>query len=80
MGLLGAILGLPFAPVRAVIALGEVIEKRVREELHDPRTARRELEEAERARAAGEITAEEEAEIQQAVLDRMRRPPGAKER
>ncbi|TVT20947.1 gas vesicle protein GvpG [Amycolatopsis cynarae] len=80
MGLITGILGLPFAPVRAVIALAEVIERRVQEELHDPATARRELEEAERARAAGEITAEEEAEIQQAVLDRMARAPGAKER
>ncbi|MFD6063957.1 gas vesicle protein GvpG, partial [Rhodococcus wratislaviensis] len=38
---------------------------------HNPASARRALEELEDARAAGEISAEEEEQAQQAILDRM---------
>ncbi|QRP49676.1 gas vesicle protein GvpG [Amycolatopsis sp. FDAARGOS 1241] len=78
MGLLSGIAGLPLAPLRGVLALGELIRRRVDEEMHDPASVRRELEAVERARADGEISAEEEAEAQQQVLDRLTRarPPG----
>jgi hypothetical protein len=69
--MLGAILGLPFAPVRMVIWLGETIQQQVEDEMHSPAAARRELEEIERAREAGEISEEEEAEAQRRVLERM---------
>lgn len=71
MGLLTGLLGLPLAPVRGVLALGELIRRRVDEELYNPASIRRELEALEQARAAGEISAEEEAEAQQRVLDRL---------
>ncbi|WP_326837479.1 gas vesicle protein GvpG [Amycolatopsis rhabdoformis] len=71
MGLVTGILGLPLLPVRGVLALGELIRRRVEEEAHDPATVRRELEAVHEARAAGEISAEEEAEAQQRVLDRL---------
>ncbi|MEV6898875.1 gas vesicle protein GvpG [Amycolatopsis sp. NPDC051372] len=71
MGLLSGIFGLPLAPVRGVLALGELIRRRVDEELHDPASVRRELEAVEQARAAGEISAEEEAEAQQEALSRL---------
>lgn len=71
MGLLGFILGLPLAPVRGVIALTEVIRDRVDEEMRHPASARKELEAAEEAREVGEISEEEEAEVQQDVIDRM---------
>jgi hypothetical protein len=74
MGLVGFIVGLPLAPVRGVIALGRLIQERVDTELHDPASLRRTLEEAEEARDAGEITAEEEAETQRRVLDRAVQP------
>ena len=48
MGILSAIVGLPLAPVRGVIALGEVIARQVDQELHNPATTRRQLEELER--------------------------------
>ncbi|HET6500805.1 MAG TPA: gas vesicle protein GvpG [Amycolatopsis sp.] len=73
MGLVTAILGLPLAPVRMVVSLGEVIERQVERETRDPASARRDLERIERARESGEISAEEEAEAQQRVLDRMTR-------
>jgi hypothetical protein len=71
MGVLTTILGLPLAPVRGVIALGELIQRRVDEELYNPTSIRRQLEAAERAREAGEIDAEDEAETQQRVVDRL---------
>lgn len=71
MGLLSEIVLLPFAPVRATIKLGELIQQQVEQELHDPASARRDLERIERAREAGEISAEEEAEAQRQVLERM---------
>ncbi|MGW4488364.1 gas vesicle protein GvpG [Amycolatopsis sp. NPDC004368] len=71
MGLISGILGLPLLPVRGVLALGELIRRRVEEELHDPATIRRELEAVHEARAAGEISAEEETEAQQQILNRL---------
>ena len=75
MGLLSGIFGLPLAPVRGVLALGELIRRRVDEELHDPASVRRELEAAEEARAAGEISADEEAEVRRRALNRLTASP-----
>lgn len=82
MGLISLIFGLPLAPLRGVIALGEVIQERVNQELADPATARRDLEAASEARAAGEISADEEVEVQRKVLGRMTGPtvPDEKQR
>ncbi len=80
MGLLSLLLGLPLAPVRGVIKLGELVQRQVEEELYHPATARRELEEVERKRLEGELSEEEEAEAQQRVLSRMTAQPRTKER
>lgn len=71
MGLLTVIFGLPLTPFRGVIKLGELIQERVDAERTDLTSARHELEAAEAAREAGEITADEEREIQHDVVDRM---------
>ncbi|MBF6337016.1 gas vesicle protein GvpG [Nocardia abscessus] len=71
MGLLSTILTLPVAPVRGVIWLGELIQDQVDQQLHDPATMRRELEEIDAAAAAGQLSEEERKQAQQAVLDRM---------
>jgi hypothetical protein len=71
MGLLSAIFGLPLAPIGGVISLGEVIRRRAEEELHDPSAVRRELEQLEEARAAGEISAEDEATAQHQIVARL---------
>jgi hypothetical protein len=55
---------LPLLPVRSVIALAETIGERAEQELRDPARVRRKLEEAQRRAAAGEISAEELAEIE----------------
>lgn len=80
MGLVGFIVGLPLAPVHGVLALGRLIQERVEYELRDPASLRRALEEAEEAREAGEITADEEAETQRRVLDQAVRPKHAEPR
>ncbi len=69
MGLFSEILLLPLAPVRGVIKLAEVIQERVDQELNDPATTRRQLEELEEKRERGEISAEEEQHAQQKVLE-----------
>lgn len=74
MGIVSLILGLPLAPFRGVIKLGEVIQERVEAEMRDTSSARHDLEAAERARAEGEISAEEEAEVQDEVVERMTAP------
>ncbi|MBF6163516.1 gas vesicle protein GvpG [Streptomyces gardneri] len=71
MGLLSSILSLPVAPVRGVIWLGELIQDQVEQQMHDPATMRRELEEIDAAAAAGQLSEEERKQAQQAVLDRM---------
>lgn len=74
MGLVTLVLGLPVAPVRGVIKLSELIQERVDQEMYAASSAREDLEAAEEARAAGEISPDEEAEVQQEVLDRMTGP------
>ena len=76
MGIFSTIAGLPLAPVRAIVALGQVIQEQVEQQLHDPATTRRELEALAEARERGDITAEEEAQAQQQILE-SRLSPGA---
>ncbi|QYN38091.1 gas vesicle protein GvpG [Pseudonocardia sp. DSM 110487] len=71
MGLLSFVFGLPFAPVRALISLAEVIQERVEQELHDPAVARRELEQVEEASARGELSPDAVAEAEYRVTGRM---------
>ncbi|WP_433526886.1 gas vesicle protein GvpG [Nocardia pseudovaccinii] len=76
MGLVSAIFSLPLAPVRGVIWLGELIQDQVEQQLQDPATVRRELEEIDAAATAGRLSEEERKQAQRAVLDRRLRPAG----
>ena len=62
---------LPLMPLRGVIQLGEALHEQAEEELHDPASVRRQLEQAEQARAAGEISGEDLARVQAQAVDRM---------
>jgi hypothetical protein len=68
------VLSMILSPVRAIIALAELIQRRVDQESRHPASARRDLEAVEEAHQAGEISAEEQADLQQRVLDRMAAP------
>jgi hypothetical protein len=63
----------PLAPIRGLISFAEMLRERAERELRDPATARRQLEEVQEARAAGRISAEEEATLQEEILNRMMR-------
>jgi hypothetical protein len=58
------------------VALGELIQRRVDQEVHDPARTRRQLEDLDDARRRGEITPEQERQAQEQILaDRI--SPGA---
>ena len=75
MGLLTLPLQALFSPVRGVIWLGEVLRDEAERQRHDPQAVRRELEEAEDAAQAGELSADELTEVQARVLGRLTRGP-----
>jgi Gas vesicle protein G len=62
---------LPLLPVRAVIKLGELIQDRAEEELHDPAAVRRELEAVEEAQRVGKLSPEEAEEAEQHAISRL---------
>lgn len=78
MGLISAILSAPIAPVRGVVALAEVIQRQVEQEMNNPAHTRRQLEELQKRRERGEISAEEEGSAQEEILQNRigRRQPG----
>lgn len=74
MDLLTLLFRLPFMPLRGVIRLGEVIQDQAERELHDPAAVRRQLEEAQRARASGEMSDEDVAWLERQAVGRLRSP------
>jgi hypothetical protein len=74
MGLFSGIAKLPLAPVRGVISLGQVIQRQADQELRNPAHTRRKLEELEEARERGEISADEENQVQKQILETRVKP------
>ena len=62
---------LPLLPLRGVIKLGELIQDRAEQELHDPAAVRRQLEAVEEAERAGKLSPEEAAEAEQHAISRV---------
>ncbi|MEO3779108.1 gas vesicle protein GvpG [Micromonospora sp. B11E3] len=71
MDILWTLLTLPYAPVRGVTAVVKVIAREAESRQRNPANIRRELEELDRAAAAGEITESERDRAQAEVLDRL---------
>lgn len=71
MGLLSEIVKLPFAPVRGLIAIGEIIRDQAESELQGPAAIRRDLEAIDEQRRQGLISEEEAAEAEQQILNRL---------
>jgi hypothetical protein len=65
------LLTLPLAPVRGVTALGRLLQRQAERQLYDPTAVSRQLAEVDEAAATGELSAEEAAERQQEILDRL---------
>jgi hypothetical protein len=68
VGVFSAIVLLPLAPVRGVVALADLIQRQVDQEMRDPATTRRQLERIEEARKRGELSEEEEEQAQEQIL------------
>lgn len=62
---------LPLLPLRGVVKLGELIQDRAEQELHDPAAVRRQLEAVEEAQRAGKLSPEEAAEAEQHAISRV---------
>lgn len=73
MGLFSAVFGLPLAPVRGVVWIGEVIRRQVEEETTSPAAMRRDLEAIEEGRRSGRISEDEAARAEDEVLHRVTR-------
>ncbi|AKS32459.1 gas vesicle protein GvpG [Mycolicibacterium goodii] len=71
MGLITGLLTLPLAPVRGVVWLAEQIADYAEEQYYDPANIRAELERVEEARQSGELSEEECAEWENALLSRL---------
>lgn len=71
MGLLTLPFRLPFLPIQALVRLAETIQDEAERTYYDPATIRRELAEIERARADGEISDEDAAQLQNEVVARL---------
>jgi hypothetical protein len=71
MGLLTLPFRLPFLPMQAVVRLAQIIQEEAERTYYDPATVRRELAEIERARASGDISEDEAAELQNEVVARL---------
>jgi hypothetical protein len=78
VGLFTAIVTWPLAPVRGVVSLAELIQRRVDQEMNNPATTRRQLEELEEARERGEISREEENRAQDEIIEKRIQPGAAR--
>ena len=68
MNLLTFLLRLPWLPVQGFVSLASAVKEEAEREMANPASIRRELEQAERARASGEMSDEQAAEFQDAAL------------
>jgi hypothetical protein len=57
--------------MQAVVRLAQIIQEEAERTYYDPATVRRELAEIERARASGDISEDEAAELQNEVVARL---------
>jgi hypothetical protein len=71
MGLLGRLVLLPLAPVEGLLWLGRTIQEVAEQELYDPARLRAQLAGAEDAYHRGELTDQELAAIEDALLARL---------
>ena len=71
MGLIKGLLTLPLAPVRGTVWVAEQVQEEAERQYYDPAVIRRELEEVERLRTAGEITEDEAEELEDALVERL---------
>lgn len=81
MGFVTGLLTLPLAPVRGTIWVAEQVRAEAERQYYDPGAIRRELEQIEELRVAGELSEEQAEELEDALVARLlesrRRPPSS---
>jgi Gas vesicle protein G len=73
MGLFTGLLTLPLAPIRGTMWIAEQLAEQAARELDEGRTVRRQLADAELRYEHGELTVEELEQIEDELLERLRR-------
>lgn len=80
MGLISALVGLPTAPLRGVLAAAEQVRRQAEEQFYDPVAIRQELEDVQRRREEGELSSDAadawEDELIERLLVARNRPRG----
>jgi hypothetical protein len=71
MGLFTRLLTLPLAPVRGVVWVAEVLHDEAERQLYHPAAVRRQLTQVQEARASGQLSGEEAAELENELLGRL---------
>ncbi|GAA0714613.1 gas vesicle protein GvpG [Dactylosporangium roseum] len=71
VGLLTTILTLPYAPVRAVTAIADILLRQAEEELYSPAGVRRQLEALDEAVTRGELSESERQAAEDEILARL---------
>ena len=75
MDLLTLLFRLPLMPLRSFIRLGEVIQEQVEQEMRDPASVRRQLEQAQKAHESGEMSDADLAHVQGQAVGRLLTTP-----
>lgn len=76
MDLLTLIFRLPFLPMRGTVRLAEIIRDQADQQLHDPASVRRQLEQIEEARIHGQVSDQEVAQAEAEAVSRLGLGPG----
>ena len=66
---------LPLMPLNKVIQLGEILRDHAEQQLHDPASVRRQLEEAQQARVSGEMSDRDVAQVEGQATGRLLSQP-----
>lgn len=61
---------LPLLPLQAVLRLGELLQQEAEQQVRDPATIRRELEQIQQARQSGQMSEEEAARAEEEAVTR----------
>jgi len=71
MGLISALVTLPVAPLRGVVAVAEQVRQQAEATYYDPTLIRAELDEVSRLRDAGDIEEDEATAREDELIDRL---------
>lgn len=71
MGLLTGLLTFPLAPVRGTVWVAEQVLEEAERQFYDPARIRRQLEDVDALREAGEISEEEAEQVEDELVERL---------